>query len=67
MATICVNKLSLNTNMSRSRTIGTIFASLAIGALAFFVTSPKKVHKKKESSVSESQEENAKDQEDLFI
>ena len=51
--------------MSRSRTIGTIFASLALGALTFFLSSPNKVTKKKEQQTS--QDDNNSDKEDLFI
>ncbi|MEP1035038.1 hypothetical protein [Ekhidna sp.] len=51
--------------MSRSRTIGTIFASIALGALTFFLTTPKKVERKKEPQTS--QDDNKSDQEDLFI
>lgn len=53
--------------MSRTKTLGTIFASIAIGAITFFVTAPKKVVKKRESEVSEAQEENPTDQDSLFI
>ena len=51
--------------MSRSRTIGTIFASVAIGALTFFLSTPKKVVKSKEQQTS--QDDNKSEQEDLFI
>ena len=48
-----------NTNMSRYKTIGTIFASLAIGALSFVLASPKKVQKKREATAAETKEENS--------
>lgn len=67
LATIFVFRLLLITNMSRTKTLGTIFASIAIGAITFFVTAPKKVVKKRESEVSEAQEENPTDQDSLFI
>lgn len=52
--------------MSRSRTIGTIFASIALGALTFFLTTtPKKVVKKKEQQTS--QDDRNSEKEDLFI
>ncbi|MEQ8905918.1 hypothetical protein [Ekhidna sp.] len=51
--------------MSRSRTIGTIFASVALGALTFFLTAPKKVVKKKDQQTS--QDDSNSDKEDLFI
>ncbi|MEQ9467610.1 MAG: hypothetical protein RLN88_09370 [Ekhidna sp.] len=51
--------------MSRSRTIGTIFASIALGALTFFLSSPKKTTKKKEQQTS--QDDYSGDKEDLFI
>ncbi len=51
--------------MSRTKTIGTIFASLAIGAIAFLFTTPKKVQKRKEVKITKSQE--VSNQEDLFI
>lgn len=51
--------------MSRSRTIGTIFASIALGALTFFLSSPKKTVKKKEPQTS--QDDRNSDKEDLFI
>ncbi|MEO9871720.1 hypothetical protein [Ekhidna sp.] len=51
--------------MSRTRTIGTIFASVALGALTFFLSVPKKIIKKKEQQTS--QGDSASDKEDLFI
>ena len=51
--------------MSRSRTIGTIFASIALGTLTFFLSTPKKAIKKKEQQTS--QDDNKSEQEDLFI
>ncbi len=51
--------------MSRSRTIGTIFASIALGVLTFFLSSPKKVIKKKEQQTSLG--DSTSDKEDLFI
>lgn len=51
--------------MSRSRTIGTIFASIALGALTFFLSTPKKTAKKKEQQTS--QDDYSGDKEDLFI
>ena len=53
--------------MSRSRTIGTIFASIALGALTFFLTAPKKVVKKKEQQTSQDDYNSDNDKEDLFI
>jgi len=52
--------------MSRTRTIGTIFASLAIGAVAFLVSTPKKSTKKSTAKVAEPKEERVDDQ-NLFI
>ena len=52
--------------MSRTKTIGTIFASLAVGAIAFFFTTPKKIQKRKEVKVADSKEE-VTSNEDLFI
>lgn len=51
--------------MSRSRTIGTIFATIALGALTFFLSSPKKATKKKEQPTA--QDDHSNDKEDLFI
>ncbi|MEP0984066.1 hypothetical protein [Ekhidna sp.] len=51
--------------MSRSKTIGTIFASIALGALTFFLSTPKKVVKKKEQQTA--QDDPSSDKEDLFI
>ena len=51
--------------MSRSRTIGTIFASIALGVLTFFLSSPKKVVKKREQHISQGDKQS--DKEDLFI
>ena len=51
--------------MSRTKTIGTIFASIALGALTFFLSSPKKVIKKKENQTS--LDDSTVDKEDLFI
>ena len=51
--------------MSRTKTIGTIFASIALGALTFFLSSPKKTVKKKEPQTS--QDDYTSDKEDLFI
>lgn len=51
--------------MSRSKTIGTIFASIALGALTFFLSTPKKVVKKKEQQTA--QDDHNSDKEDLFI
>lgn len=65
ITTFYVTKLSINYNMSRSRTIGTIFASVALGALTFFLTAPKKVVKKKDQQTS--QDDSNSDKEDLFI
>ena len=50
--------------MSRSRTIGTVIASLIFGLLTFFIAAPKKVIKKRQSNLSE---ESKKDKEDMFI
>ena len=52
--------------MLRAKTIGTIFASLALGVAAFLVSSPKKTTKNKITKVAESREENVEDQ-NLFI
>lgn len=51
--------------MSRTRTIGTIIASVALGALTFFLSTPKKVVKKKEQQTS--QDESKTEQDNLFI
>ena len=51
--------------MSRTRTIGTIFASVALGALTFFLAAPKKVVKKKEQQTS--QDDSNSDKDELFI
>ncbi len=52
--------------MSRTKTIGTIFASLAVGAVAFLVSTPKKNTKNKTAKVEEPKEERTDDQ-NLFI
>lgn len=51
--------------MSRTKTIGTIFASVALGALTFFLSAPKKIIKKKEAQTS--QDDTKSEKEDLFI
>ncbi len=51
--------------MSRTKTIGTIFASLVLGALAFLFVSPKKVQKRKDVKVA--QEKEVDSNKDLFI
>lgn len=53
--------------MSKSKTISTIFISLLVGALTFFIAAPKKVVKKREKSVSEPIDESMNQKEDLFI
>jgi len=51
--------------MSRSRTIGTIFATIALGALTFFLSLPTNATKKKEQQTSQGNQ--SSDKEDLFI
>lgn len=53
--------------MSTSKTIGAILVSVIIGAVTFFIASPKKIIKKKEREVSEPLDENSNVKEDLFI
>ncbi len=53
--------------MSTSKTIGAIFVSLLLGAVTFFIASPKKVIKKKERSVTEPVDGGIDQKEDLFI
>jgi len=52
--------------MSKIKTIGTIFASLALGAAAVLVSSPQKTTKSKTVKVADSRKEQAEDQ-NLFI
>ncbi|MFK7952015.1 MAG: hypothetical protein AB8B73_04155 [Ekhidna sp.] len=56
--------MSIIYNMSRSRTIGTVIASLIIGVLTFFIAAPKKAIKKRQNNSSE---ESKKSKEDMFI
>lgn len=65
--TFFVNKLSFNSIMSTSKTIGAIAVSILLGAVTFFIAAPKKVIRKKEKEVSEPLEENSSVKEDLFI
>jgi len=51
--------------MSRTKTIGTIFASLLVGAIAILFTSPKKVQKRKDVKITKSADEGTNN--DLFI
>ena len=53
--------------MSTSRTIGAIAVSLLLGAVTFFIATPKKVVKKKEKSFSEPIDGGVEPKEDLFI
>ncbi len=53
--------------MSTSKTIGAIVLSVLLGAVTFFIASPKKVVKKKEKEVSEPLEGNSNAKENLFI
>ncbi len=53
--------------MSRSRTIGTIIASLIIGVLTFFIAVPKKTVKKRITNTSEPSKKKNKDKDDMFI
>lgn len=53
--------------MSRSRTIGTLIASLIIGVLTFFIAVPKKAIKKRQSNTPEASKKKNKGKDDLFI
>jgi hypothetical protein len=60
--------MSVKYKMSRSRTIGTIIATLIIGLLTFFIAAPKKAVKKRQSSTSEpSSKKKSRDKDDMFI
>lgn len=53
--------------MSIQKTIGTILISFFIGAVTFFIATPKKISKKKEKSVSEPVDDPIDPKENLFI
>jgi len=51
--------------MSRTKTFGTILASLLVGAIAFLFVSPKKVNKRKDVKIISEREVDAN--QNLFI
>ena len=53
--------------MSTSKTIGTIFATIAVGAIAFLFSAPKKVTKKKETKDLSATEKKNYDRDNLFV
>ncbi len=55
----------MNTNMPRTRTIGTIFVSLVLGVFAFFVSSHKATDRKVLKLVAPKKEKTG--DQDLFI
>ncbi len=50
--------------MINTKTIGTILVSVILGAVTFFIATPKKVVKKKERSIAATAEDNSSN---LFI